>query len=38
MDVYGSLEELKATSSPALDSEPDLHRPYIDELTRPNPV
>lgn len=40
MDVYGSLEELKADFGryPVnKDGEPDLHRPYIDELTRPNP-
>ncbi len=34
IDVYGSLDELEADFGvrPA-----DLHRPYIDELTRPNP-
>lgn len=34
MDVYGSLDELERDFGvrPA-----DLHRPYIDELTRPNP-
>ncbi len=34
VDVYGSLDELEADFGvrPA-----DLHRPYIDELTRPNP-
>ena len=40
MDVYGSLEELKADFGRLplnKDGEPDLHRPYIDELTRPNP-
>lgn len=40
MDVYGSLEELKADFGrypTNKDGEPDLHRPYIDELTRPNP-
>lgn len=39
-DVYGSLEELKADFGRLpvnKDGEPDLHRPYIDELTRPNP-
>ncbi|TAJ46728.1 MAG: isoleucine--tRNA ligase [Herbiconiux sp.] len=39
-DVYGSLAELEADFG-ALplnrDGEPDLHRPFIDELTRPNP-
>ena len=40
IDIYGSLDELKAdfgrlpTDSAG---HPDLHRPYIDELTRPNP-
>ena len=40
VDVYGSLEELKADFGRLpLNKEgpPDLHRPYIDELTRPNP-
>ena len=40
VDVYGSLEELerdfgRLPLNPQ--GEPDLHRPYIDELTRPNP-
>ncbi|MGW9631709.1 isoleucine--tRNA ligase [Agromyces sp. NPDC055520] len=40
IDVYGSLEELerdfgRVPTNP--DGEPDLHRPYIDELVRPNP-
>lgn len=40
IDVYGSLEELerdfgRLPRNPH--GEPDLHRPYIDELTRPNP-
>ncbi|GAA1057225.1 isoleucine--tRNA ligase [Agromyces luteolus] len=40
VDVYGSLEELerdfgRVPTNP--EGEPDLHRPYIDELTRPNP-
>lgn len=40
VDVYGSLEELerdfgRVPRNP--EGEPDLHRPYIDELTRPNP-
>ena len=34
IDVYGSLEELERDFGVALD---DLHRPAIDELTRPNP-
>ena len=40
IDVYGSLAQLKADFGrlPVNESgEPDLHRPYIDELTRPNP-
>ncbi|MFD1212727.1 isoleucine--tRNA ligase [Arthrobacter sp. GCM10027362] len=39
-DVYGSLAELEADFGrlPLNEQgEPDLHRPYIDELTRPNP-
>ncbi|MBP3036009.1 isoleucine--tRNA ligase [Arthrobacter sp. zg-ZUI100] len=39
-DVYGSLAELKADFGrlPVNKAgEPDLHRPFIDELTRPNP-
>ncbi|MFB6609140.1 isoleucine--tRNA ligase [Agromyces sp. NPDC056379] len=40
VDVYGSLEELqrdfgRLPVNP--DGEPDLHRPYIDDLVRPNP-
>lgn len=40
VDAYGSLAELerdfgKVPTNEA--GEPDLHRPYIDELTRPNP-
>lgn len=40
VDVYGSFEELerdfgRIPTGP--DGEPNLHRPYIDELTRPNP-
>ncbi|MFT4122333.1 MAG: isoleucine--tRNA ligase [Microbacteriaceae bacterium] len=40
VDVYGSLAELerdfgRLPTGP--DGEPNLHRPYIDELTRPNP-
>ncbi len=34
IDVYGSLDELEADFGVR---PPDLHRPYIDELTRPNP-
>jgi len=40
VDVYGSMEELERDFG-ALPRNPegevDLHRPYIDELTRPNP-
>ncbi|BBY53733.1 isoleucine--tRNA ligase [Mycobacterium koreense] len=34
VDVYGSLDELEADFGVRPDN---LHRPYIDELTRPNP-
>jgi isoleucyl-tRNA synthetase len=40
VDVYGSLAELEADfgALPLNEAgEPDLHRPYIDDLTRPNP-
>ncbi|QTX04683.1 isoleucine--tRNA ligase [Agromyces archimandritae] len=40
VDVYGSLAELEADFGRLpvnRAGEPDLHRPYIDELTRPNP-
>ncbi|MDQ4138341.1 MAG: isoleucine--tRNA ligase, partial [Actinomycetota bacterium] len=40
VDVYGSLAELERDFGRLplnSDGEPDLHRPYIDELTRPNP-
>jgi isoleucyl-tRNA synthetase len=40
LDVYGSLEELERDFGKLprnAEGEPDLHRPYIDELTRPNP-
>lgn len=40
VDVYGSFAELEADfgSLPRNEKgEPDLHRPYIDDLTRPNP-
>ncbi|MDO5026144.1 MAG: isoleucine--tRNA ligase [Trueperella sp.] len=40
IDVYGSFAEIerdfgKLPTGP--DGEPNLHRPYVDELTRPNP-
>ncbi|GAB3742401.1 isoleucine--tRNA ligase [Microlunatus parietis] len=34
IDVYGSVAELEADFGVPV---PDLHRPYIDQLTRPNP-
>jgi isoleucyl-tRNA synthetase len=34
IDVYGSVEELERDFGVAV---PDLHRPYVDKLTRPNP-
>jgi isoleucyl-tRNA synthetase len=40
IDVYGSLAEIEADFGrlPVNEAgEPDLHRPYIDDLTRPNP-
>jgi len=40
VDAYGSLEELKRDFGrvPTNEAgEPDLHRPFIDDLTRPNP-
>ncbi|MGX5697180.1 class I tRNA ligase family protein, partial [Agromyces soli] len=40
IDVYGSLEELERDFGRLplnAAGEPDLHRPYIDDLTRPNP-
>lgn len=40
VDVYGSLAELERDFGRLplnADGEPDLHRPFIDELTRPNP-
>lgn len=40
IDVYGSLEELERDFGRLpvnADGEVDLHRPFIDELTRPNP-
>jgi isoleucyl-tRNA synthetase len=40
IDVYGSLDELEldfGVRPVNSDGQPDLHRPVIDELTRPNP-
>ena len=40
IDVYGSLDELKADFGMLplnAEGQPDLHRPFIDELIRPNP-
>ncbi|MGD8196122.1 isoleucine--tRNA ligase [Herbiconiux sp. P18] len=40
VDVYGSLEELERDFGRLplnRDGQPDLHRPFIDDLTRPNP-
>lgn len=40
IDVYGSFEELErdfGTLPRNKDGEPDLHRPYVDDLVRPNP-
>ena len=40
LDVYGSFEQVEADFGRLprnADGEPDLHRPYVDELTRPNP-
>ncbi len=40
VDVYGSLAELEADFGALprnATGEPDLHRPFIDDLTRPNP-
>ncbi|WP_344721921.1 isoleucine--tRNA ligase [Nesterenkonia halobia] len=39
-EVYGSLEEMKEAFGDYprnAEGEPDLHRPWIDQLTRPNP-
>lgn len=39
-DVYGSLAELERDFGRLplnADGEPDLHRPFVDDLTRPNP-
>jgi isoleucyl-tRNA synthetase len=40
VDVYGSLAEIESDFGRLplnKDGQPDLHRPFIDELTRPNP-
>jgi isoleucyl-tRNA synthetase len=40
IDVYGSFEEIErdfGTIPRNKDGEPDLHRPYVDDLVRPNP-
>ncbi|HRJ47664.1 MAG TPA: isoleucine--tRNA ligase [Opitutaceae bacterium] len=40
LDVYGSFEELERDFGRLprdKEGQPDLHRPYVDELTRPNP-
>jgi isoleucyl-tRNA synthetase len=40
IDVYGSFEEIERDFGRLprnRDGEPDLHRPYVDDLTRPNP-
>ncbi len=40
IDVYGSFEELEGDFGRLpldRDGSPDLHRPFVDELTRPNP-
>ncbi|RKR74603.1 isoleucine--tRNA ligase [Frondihabitans australicus] len=40
VDVYGSLADLERDFGRLplnADGQPDLHRPYIDDLTRPNP-
>jgi len=40
VDVYGSFAELEAdfgTPPRDRDGNPDLHRPWVDHLTRPNP-
>ncbi|MCB0894134.1 MAG: isoleucine--tRNA ligase, partial [Nocardioidaceae bacterium] len=40
LDVYGSFEEIErdfGTLPRNKDGEPDLHRPYVDDLVRPNP-
>ena len=40
IDVYGSFEEIErdfGTLPRNADGQPDLHRPYVDDLVRPNP-
>ncbi len=40
IDVYGSFEEIERDFGRVptnQDGDPDLHRPYVDQLTRPNP-
>ncbi len=40
LDVYGSFEQIEADFGRLplnQDGEPDLHRPYVDDLVRPNP-
>ena len=39
LDVYGSFAELERDfgTLPTKDGVPDLHRPYVDDLVRPNP-
>ncbi|MDN5894902.1 MAG: isoleucine--tRNA ligase [Nocardioides sp.] len=40
VDVYGSFEEIErdfGTLPRNAEGEPDLHRPFVDQLTRPNP-
>ncbi len=39
IDVYGSFEEIERDfgTLPSKDGVPDLHRPYVDDLVRPNP-
>jgi isoleucyl-tRNA synthetase len=37
VDVYGSIAELAADFGRAVEEITDLHRPFVDELTRPNP-
>ena len=40
IDVYGSFEEIErdfGTLPRDQDGKPDLHRPYVDDLVRPNP-
>jgi isoleucyl-tRNA synthetase len=39
IDVYGSFEEIERDFGrvPQKDGVPDLHRPYVDDLVRPNP-